>query len=223
MNDGLKPETQLIQDGPFRDERYGAVIPPLYQNSTFTFDSWDALDAAFEDRTGTPTYSRILNPTVQAAERHLAALAGAERARLFPSGMGAISAALLHCLQPGDHLITLNNVYGPAANLMGTYRPEKMGIQTTFVDGRDLAEVEAALRPETRVLYLESPNSARFGLQDIEALCALVKPRGIRVLIDNTWATPLFQKPLALGVDLELHSVSKYLSGHSDLVAGVGV
>ena len=221
MNDGLKPETQLIQDGPFREERYGAVIPPLYQNSTFTFDSWDALDAAFEDRTGTPTYSRILNPTVQAAERHLAALAGTEKARLFPSGMGAISAALLHCLRPGDHLITLNNVYGPAANLMGTYLPEKMGIQTTFVDGGDLTEVEAALRPETRVLYLESPNSARFGVQDIEALCALVKPRGIRVLIDNTWATPLFQKPLGLGVDLELHSVSKYLSGHSDLVAGV--
>lgn len=221
MNDGLKPETQLIQDGPFREERYGAVIPPLYQNSTFTFDSWDALDAAFEDRTGTPTYSRILNPTVQAAERHLAALAGTEKARLFPSGMGAISAALLHCLRPGDHLITLNNVYGPAANLMGTYLPEKMGIQTTFVDGGDLTEVGAALRPETRVLYLESPNSARFGVQDIEALCALVKPRGIRVLIDNTWATPLFQKPLGLGVDLELHSVSKYLSGHSDLVAGV--
>ena len=134
--------------------------------------------------------------------------------------MGAISAALLHCLRPGDHLITLNNVYGPAANLMGTYLPEKMGIQTTFVDGGDLTEVEAALRPETRVLYLESPNSARFGVQDIEALCALVKPEASKA-IDNTWATPLFQKPLGLGVDLELHSVSKYLSGHSDLVAGV--
>ena len=126
---------------------------------------------------------------MQAAERHLAALAGTEKARLFPSGMGAISAALLHCLRPGDHLITLNNVYGPTANLMGTYLPEKMGIQTTFVDGGDLTEVEAALRPETRVLYLESPNSARFGVQDIEALCALVK-RGIRACSSTTPGPP---------------------------------
>ena len=101
MNDGLKPETQLIQDGPFREERYGAVIPPLYQNSTFTFDSWDALDAAFEDRTGTPTYSRILNPTVQAAERHLAALAGTERRASSPAAWALLAPPCCTACAPG--------------------------------------------------------------------------------------------------------------------------
>lgn len=215
------PETRLIHDGEHADTVYGAVIPPLYQNSTHIFASWDALDAAFEDRTGTPVYGRQLNPTVRAAETQLAALAGAEKARLFASGMGAISSALLASLAPGDHLITLRNVYGPAANFMGTWLPQKMGVTTTFVDGDDVAEIEAAIQPQTRVIYLESPSSAKFSLQDISAVTALAAPRGIRVITDNTWATPLFQNTLEMGVDLEIHSVSKYLGGHSDLIAGV--
>ncbi|HSG90557.1 MAG TPA: PLP-dependent aspartate aminotransferase family protein [Pseudomonadales bacterium] len=216
-----RPETRLIRDGAHADQAFGAVIPPLYQNSTFAFESWDALDAAFEDRTGTPVYGRQLNPTVRAAEAQLAALAGAEKARLFPSGMSAISAALMASLDAGDHLVTVKNVYGPAATLMGTWLPEKMGVTTTFVGGDDPAEFEAALTPRTRVIYLESPASAKFGLQDLAAIAALARPRGIRLIADNTWATPLFQKTLALGVDLEVHSASKYLGGHSDLVAGV--
>ncbi|MEE4360005.1 MAG: PLP-dependent aspartate aminotransferase family protein [Pseudomonadales bacterium] len=221
MSKGWRPETRLIRDGVHADAVYGAVIPPLYQNSTFAFPDWASLDAAFEDRRGTPVYSRQLNPTVRAAEAQLAALAGAEGARLFPSGMSAITAAILHCVTAGDHIVTIRNVYGPAATLMGSYLPEKMGVRTTFVGGDDLDELRGALGARTRLIYLESPSSAKFGLQDIEAVVALARPLGIRVVIDNTWATPLFQKPLALGVDLEVHSVSKYLGGHSDLVAGV--
>ncbi|MEM1436448.1 MAG: PLP-dependent aspartate aminotransferase family protein [Pseudomonadota bacterium] len=216
----LHPQTQLIQDGDHRDRVHGAVIPPLYQNSTFTFESWDALDAAFDDRTGTPVYSRQLNPTVRAAEAQLAALAGADRARLFASGMGAISAAIMGCINAGDHIITIRNVYGPAATLLGTYLPAKMGVTTQFVAGDDLAELAAAITPRTRLIYLESPSSARFGLQDFSAIAALAQPRGIRLIADNTWATPLYQNTRAFGIDLEVHSVSKYLGGHSDLVAG---
>ena len=115
-----RTETRLVHDGDHADAAHGAVIPPLYQNSTHVFESWDALDAAFEDRTGTAVYGRQLNPTVSAAEAQLATLAGAERARLFGSGMGAISAALLGSLAAGDHLVTVDTVYGPAGRFMGT-------------------------------------------------------------------------------------------------------
>ncbi|MEM9313427.1 MAG: PLP-dependent aspartate aminotransferase family protein [Pseudomonadota bacterium] len=216
-----KPATRLIRDGVHADERFGAVVPPLYQNSTFAFESWDAIDAAFEDRTGTPVYSRQLNPTVRAAEAQLAALAGVERARLFASGMAAITAAVLHGLAAGDHVITIRNVYGPAATLLGTYLPEKMGIETRYVGGDELAEIEAAFTQRTKLVYLESPASGKFGLQDIAAIAELAHRRGARVVCDNTWATPLFQNTLELGADLEIHSVSKYLGGHSDLVGGV--
>ena len=219
-DDRWRPETRLVHDGVHGDAVHGAVIPPLYQNSTHVFESWDALDAAFEDRTGTAVYGRQLNPTVRAAEAQLAALAGAERARLFASGMGAISAALLASLGAGDHLVTIANVYGPAARLMGTWLGEKLGVRASFVDGADPADFERALTERTRVIYLESPSSAKFGLQDIAAVTALARSRGIRVIADNTWATPLHQRTLDLGVDLEVHSVSKYLGGHSDLIAG---
>lgn len=216
-----KPATRLIHDGDHGDQRHGAVVPPLYQNSTFAFESWEALDAAFEDRTGTPVYSRQINPSVRAAEVQLATLAGCERARLFASGMAAISAAVLHCVAQGDHVITIRNVYGPAANLLGNYLPEKMGLTTTFVAGDDLDEIEAAIGDRTRLIYLESPSSGKFALQDIGAIAGLARTRGIRVVCDNTWATPLYQSTLDLGADLEIHSVSKYLGGHSDIVAGV--
>jgi len=215
-----KPATRLIHDGDHGDARFGAVVPPLYQNSTFAFESWDALDAAFEDRTGTPVYSRQVNPSVRAAEAQLAKLTGCERARLFASGMAAISAAIMHCLRQDDHAITIRNVYGPAANFLGSYLPEKMGVRTTFVAGDNVDEIEAAINDDTRLIYLESPSSGRFTLQDIAAIASLARPRGIRLVCDNTWATPLYQDTLALGADLEIHSVSKYLGGHSDICAG---
>lgn len=214
----MQDDTLLNHDPPFP---YGSAAPPLYQTSTFGFDSWEALDAAFDDRTGTPIYSRQINPTVRLAEQKLAALARAESARLFASGMGAISAAILHCVQHGDHIITIKNVYGPASTLLQSYLPSKLGTTVTFVDGADLDEIRNALTPRTRLIYLESPSSAVFGLQDIRAVSELAHAHGARVAVDNTWATPLFQNTLALGADLEVHSASKYLCGHSDVVAGV--
>lgn len=215
-----RPETDLIHHGEDRAAHHGAAVPPLYATSTFTFEGWDAIDAAFGDRTNAFLYTRSGNPTVRLAEEKLAKLAGGEKARLFGSGMAAISAAILSCVSSDDHVIAVRNVYGPANNLLNVYLRQKMGLETTFVGGDDPAEFEAAITDRTRLIYLESPSSAVFGLQDLAAVAEIAQARGIRTAIDNTWATPIFQRPLDLGIDLELHSVSKYLGGHSDFVGG---
>lgn len=214
-------ETSLSHLGEDRSAHHGAAVPPVFQTSLFTFESWDAIDEAFDHRTEAFIYTRGQNPTVRVAEEKIARLAGGERARLFASGMAAVSAAVLSCVGPGDHVVTVDNVYGPARTLLSRYLKDKMGLETTFVAGDDPAEIEAACTDRTRLIYLESPSSVVFSLQDLAAVARLAKARGIRTLADNTWATPLFQNPLALGIDLEVHSCSKYLGGHSDVVAGV--
>lgn len=210
-----------MHHGEDRATQQGAVVPPIFQNSLFTFESWEAIEQAFSAPTEQRIYTRGINPTVEVVERKLARLAGGERAKLFASGMGAISSAILHCVRQGDHVVTVRNVYSPTGNFLGRYLPEKCGVETTFIDGGRVEDFAEALRPGTRLIYLESPSSAVFGLQDIAAVAALARARGIRTIIDNTWATPIFQQPLALGVDLEVHSCSKYIGGHSDVVAGV--
>ncbi len=214
-------ETSLAHLGEDRAAYHGAAVPPVFQSSLFTFESWNAIDEAFDHRTEAYIYTRGQNPTVRLAEEKIAHLARGERARLFASGMAAISAAVLSCVGPGDHVVTVDNVYGPARTLLSRYLKDKMGLETTFVAGRDPAEVAAACTSRTRLIYLESPSSVVFDLQDLAAVARLAKERGIRTLADNTWATPVFQTPLALGIDLEVHSCSKYLGGHSDIVAGV--
>ncbi|MDQ7065364.1 MAG: aminotransferase class I/II-fold pyridoxal phosphate-dependent enzyme [candidate division KSB1 bacterium] len=217
----MKLETMLAHHGEDRATYHGAVVPPLFQNSLFTFESWEGIDAAFDDRANAYIYSRGGNPTVRLAEEKIASLAGGERALLFGSGMAAISAALMHVLEPGDHVVAVKNIYGPTNNFLNVYLRRKMHIETTFVSGEDVQEFEAALTSKTKLIYLESPSSAVFSLQDIEAVAVLASANHIRTIIDNSWATPIFQKPLAMGIDLEVHSCSKYLAGHSDLVAGV--
>ncbi|KAA3612369.1 MAG: aminotransferase class V-fold PLP-dependent enzyme [Calditrichaeota bacterium] len=214
-------ETQLMHFAEDREKYHGAVVPPIFQNSLFTFENWEAIDKAFEDRTNNCIYTRGKNPSVSLVEEKIALLAGGERAKLFGSGMAAISAAILHFLKPGDHVITIKNIYGPTNNLLNTYLRKKMNIETTYIDGGEATEFESAIQKNTRLIYLESPSSAVFRLQDIAAVARFSREKGIKTIIDNTWATPIFQKPLAMGVDLEVHSCSKYLGGHSDVVAGV--
>jgi cystathionine beta-lyase/cystathionine gamma-synthase len=187
----------------------------------FTYENWDAISAAFDDRTNNFIYSRGNNPTVKIAQEKIALLAGGERALLFASGMAAISAAVLYCVKKDGHVVAVKNIYGPANNLIFNYLKEKMGVTVTFVSGTAIAEFEAAIQENTNLIYLESPSSGIFSLQDIPAVTALAKAKGIKTIIDNSWATPYFQKPLAMGVDIEVHSCSKYLGGHSDVVAGV--
>ena len=216
----MKPyETLLCHDDESKYE--GAVVPPVFQNSLFTFPDWDSIDKAFQAKQEHFIYSRGKNPTVEAAEKKLAEISGAERAMLFTSGMAAISAAILAVVKHSDHIITVNSVYGPTANFISVYLKEKFHIDSTFVDGENVEDFAQALRPNTRLIYLETPSSVVLKLQDIQAVTELAKKHGIAVICDNTWATPLFQKTLSIGVDFEVHSVTKYLGGHSDVIAGV--
>ena len=137
--------------------------------------------------------------------------------------MGAISSSILHYVNCGDHIISIKNVYGPANNFMNVYLKEKCNIETTFVEGKKIEDFENAIRKNTKLIYLESPSSAVFSLQNIKQVVALAKKHNIKTIIDNTWATPIFQRPLEMGIDLEVHSCSKYFGGHSDIVAGIVV
>ncbi len=198
----------------------GAPTPPLFQNSLFTLPDAEA----FAERQGrqpeTYDYTRVANPTTDVLEAKLAALEGAEGARCFASGMAAVSAAVLHAVRSGDHIVAVETAYGPTRKLLSEYLP-RFGISVSYVPGTDPDQFAAAARPETRLFYLESPSSLTFQLQDLAAIAALAQARQITTVVDNSWASPYFQNPLSLGIDLVLHSATKYLGGHSDLVAGV--
>ncbi|NQU51150.1 MAG: aminotransferase class I/II-fold pyridoxal phosphate-dependent enzyme [Bacteroidetes bacterium] len=221
MKKEWKIETKISHYAEERGNYEGAVVPPIFQNSLFTFENWDAIDAAFDDRINTSIYSRGRNPGVNIVEQKLAMISGGEKARLFASGMAAITAAVMHFLNAGDHVIAIKNIYGPANNLITVYLKKKMEIETTFVSGNSIDEYKAAIRPNTKLIYLESPSTAIFSIQNIESICKLARLKNIKTIIDNTWASPIFQKPLNMGVDLEVHSCSKYIGGHSDVVAGL--
>lgn len=214
-------ETILAHHAEDRLAYHGAVVPPIFQNSLFTFKDWEAIDEAFDHRIDRYIYSRGKNPTVKMVEEKIAVMAGGEKAQLFPSGMAAITATCMHFLEPNDHVITIKNVYGPANNLLTNYLSKKMGITTTFLSGEDVSAFAKAIKENTKLIYLESPSSAVFSLQDINEITRLAQKHGIKTMIDNTWATPLYQQPLAMGIDVEVHSTTKYMGGHSDLVGGV--
>lgn len=213
-------QTKLIH---YKEGGNGSVVPPIYQSSLFTFENWDSIDKAFDDPFNNSIYTRGNNPSVSLVEEKIAILCGGERAKLFSSGMGAISSAILHFVKHGEHIISIKNVYGPANNFMNVYLKEKCNIETTFIDGKDIKDFENSIKDNTKLIYLESPSSAVFSLQDIKKVVALAKKNNIKTIIDNTWATPIFQRPLEMGIDLEIHSCSKYIGGHSDVVAGVAV
>ncbi len=221
MKKNSKLETILTHYGEDRGAYHGAVVPPIFQNSLFTFEDWESIDKAFDDRMNNYIYSRGKNPTVSIVEEKIAKLSGGEKAQLFPSGMAAITASCLHFLEPNDHVIAIKNLYGPASTLLKSYLAKKMNIETTFVAGNDIEDFENAIQENTKLIYLESPSSVIFSLQDIKAVAKLAKSKGIKTMIDNTWSTPIFQKPLEMGIDLEVHSCSKYFGGHSDLIGGV--
>ncbi|WP_374407763.1 PLP-dependent aspartate aminotransferase family protein [Pelagerythrobacter sp.] len=196
----------------------GPIMPPIVQASLFRFETLEELFAAQDREHETSVYSRGTNPTVRELETALAALERAEAAKCFASGMGAISATLFALLGQGDHVLFCGDIYGPTIGF--AQRLEGYGVSHSRCFAADIDGIEAALTPATRLIYLESPGSMRFELLPIEQVCALAKARGILTAIDNTVATPLLQKPLALGCDLALHSLTKYIGGHSDTLGG---
>lgn len=214
-------ETILAHYGEERDKHNGAIVPPIYQNTLFAFESWDHIDNAFSDPINNNIYTRGNNPSVSIVEKKLAKIAGGEKARLFSSGMAAISSAIMSCVKANCHVITLRNIYGPAMNFLDNYLRDKFNIDVTFVSGESVEEIKNAIRENTTLIYLESPSSAVFSMQNLKAIADLAKKHNIKTIVDNTWATPIFQKSLELGIDLEVHSCSKYLGGHSDIIAGV--
>ncbi|GAA4067709.1 trans-sulfuration enzyme family protein [Nonomuraea soli] len=195
----------------------GAVNPPVFENSIFSFETVGDLAGALKDEDENYIYWRGTNPTVDLAQRKLAALERAERAKCFGSGMGAISATISSLVSSGDHVLVLGAIYGPTTQFLRYL--EKYGVTHTHVT--DLAAADSAVMPSTRLLYFESPSYMAYELFDIPAVTGWARSRGIVTVMDNTWSTPLFQKPLTMGVDLVLHSLSKYIGGHSDLVGGV--
>lgn len=196
------------------------VAPPIAQTSLFVFDTVDELWEAQQEPLGPPyDYSRLRNPTLDILEQKLAMLEGTERCKVYGSGMGAISAALMSCLSAGSHVVALDTCYGPTKQLLREYLP-RFGVEATFVDGLTPESFFEAVRPNTRCLYLESPGSILFRILDLRRLASFCQERGITTIHDNSYATPLHQKPAEMGIDIVVHSATKYLAGHSDVCAG---
>lgn len=210
----------LNELGEDRSQYFNAVAPPIIQTSNFVFDSFDNLKKAFDDESAALIYSRGNNPTVEILRKKLAALDEAEDALVFNSGASAIFCAVLANVKSGDHIISVDKPYSWAWRMFDNILP-RFGVQTTYIDGTKIENFENALRPETKIIYLESPNSGTFELQDLEAVARLAKEHGILTIVDNSYCSPIFQKPIKLGIDLSLQSATKYLGGHSDTVAGV--
>ncbi len=203
------------------DERHseGAVAPPIYQTSLFTFESYQAMVDRFSGDSTQPIYSRVDNPTVSVLLEKLCQIEGGERALAFSSGMAAISNAILGQVQAGDRIVCVKHVYPDTYRLLKCICT-RFGVSTDFIDGTDLTAIEKAL-PGARLLYLESPTTWIMEEQDLKSIAIMAKAEAVTTIVDNSWATPIFQKPLQVGIDLVVHSASKYISGHSDTVAGI--
>lgn len=210
----------LNELGEDRDEYFRAVSPPIVQTSNFAFKKVADLRKAFEDEYSGWLYSRGLNPTVEILRKKLAALDGAEDCLVFNSGAAAIFAAVLANVKSGDHIVSVKDPYTWAKRMFDVILP-RFNVSVTYVDGEAVENFEKAILPNTSLIYLESPNSWFLQLQDLAAVAALAKKHRIVTICDNSYCTPLFQKPIAMGIDLVLQSATKYIGGHSDTIAGV--
>jgi len=208
---------ELAED---RENYFNAVAPPIMQSSNFVFNKVDDMRQAFANEYSTYLYSRGLNPTVDILRKKLAALDNAEDCLVFNSGAAAIFAAVLANVKAGDHIVSVDKPYTWARKMFDEILP-RFGVSTSYVDGRDIENFERAIFPNTSLIYLETPNSWDFAIQDLKAVAELAKAEGIVTIVDNSYCTPIYQKPIDFGIDLTLQSGTKYIGGHSDTVAGV--
>ena len=215
---GLGFDTAEVHAGEPRDQ-YGALIPPIYQTSTFYFDSTDDAVKACDDYAESFAYSRITNPSQDYLEQKLAALEHGRGAVAYASGMGAVAGALFALLKTGDHAIFTRAKYSGTEDITTDYLP-RFGIEHDCFDAADLAQLEPLIKPNTKVLYLESPANPTMVLVDIAAAAEIAHRHGVKVVVDNTFATPYNTNPLDLGADVVVHSLTKYIGGHGDLLAG---
>jgi cystathionine beta-lyase/cystathionine gamma-synthase len=210
----------LNQLGEERSEYYGSVAPPIFQTTNFCFRNVAEMRQKLTRELETPFYTRGYNPTVATLRKKLAALEKAEDALVFSSGSAAVSAAVMSVAKGGDHIVCVKKPYSWTNVLISKYL-EKYGVSHTLVDGTDVKNFEKAIQPNTKLIYLESPNSLTFEIQDIEAVAALARKKNITTIIDNSYSSPINQNPIPMGIDIVVHSGSKYINGHGDVVCGV--
>lgn len=206
--------------GEDREDYFNAVTPPIMQTSNFAFKTVASFRNALENEGSSYLYSRATNPTLKILSEKLAALDGAEDCLVFNSGAGTVFTSVLANVKSGDHIVSVAKPYTWAQKMFDNVLP-RFNVTTTYVDGRDIKNFENAIRENTSVIYLETPNSWSFSLQDLEAVAKLAKSKNIITICDNSYCTPLYQRPLDFGIDLVLQSATKYINGHSDVVAGV--
>jgi len=211
-----RPETKAVRGGTDLSKKNGPLSTPIFQTSTFEVTDND------QQLRATPTdmfYTRYGNPTHTVAERAIAELEGVERALLFASGMNAITTSILALLKSGDHIVAQRDIYGGAAKFFGQWLP-KLGIETTFVDTTEYDQHERAIRPNTKLLYVESPTNPLVRVVDLRRIAEIARRNNLITMIDSTFATPINCRPAGFGIDLVMHSGTKYFGGHSDLIAG---
>lgn len=215
----LNIESKCVHSG-IGEYEHGAVVPPIYQTSTFKFESADHGGSLFAGKQKGYIYTRMQNPTIEAMEEAVAALEGGYKALGCASGMAAIHTVFTALLSAGDHVICSKSVYGPTNTLLSTVH-NKFNIETTFVNTSDLEQVKAALKQNTKVIYIETPGNPTLETTDLEKISEIAHQNNAVVVVDNTFMSPILQQPFKFGVDIIVHSMTKFLNGHADVVAGI--
>jgi len=211
-------DTKLIHSGDF-DDAFGAAVTPIYQTSTFAFRDAEHGANLFAGKEKGYIYTRIGNPTIEALENKLADLENGIGGVVFASGMGAVTTLYAATLKAGDHIVASEAMYGPSRSIMETFFKD-FGVESTFIDTGDLSAIEKAIQPNTKLLYVESPTNPTMVLTDIKKAAEIAHKNNILMAVDNTFSSPYLQKPLDLGADIVLHSLTKFINGHADIVGG---
>jgi cystathionine beta-lyase len=213
--------SQIINElGEDRESYFGAVAPPIIQTSNFAFKNVAQLREAMQDEFAVDLYSRGNNPTVTILRKKIAALDNAEDALVLSSGVAAVFLAVFANVKQGDHIVSVAKPYSWTDKLFNVLLP-RFGVTATMIDGTNIENFERAIQPNTKIIFLESPNSFTFELQDLEAVARLAKSKRLLTIIDNSYCSPLYQRPLDFGIDISVQTATKYLGGHSDVIAGV--
>ncbi|MEN9882812.1 MAG: hypothetical protein RLZZ420_29 [Bacteroidota bacterium] len=221
MQDSLQDLSYIINHlGEDHASYFNAIAPPIVQTSNFQFETVDAMRTAFADEMGGYLYSRGLNPTVDILRKKLAALDGAEDALVFNNGAAATFAGVMANVKSGDHILSVHHPYSWTVHLFDQIL-SRFGVTVTYADGSDTDSFLAQAQENTRLIYLESPNSWWLDIQDLREIAAFARARGIVTIIDNSFCTPLYQKPIELGIDISMQTATKYIGGHSDTLGGV--
>lgn len=212
-------ESKLIHEGGFEDT-LGSAVTPIYQSSTFKFRNVDHGAQCFSGESDGFIYTRLGNPTIQELEKTMAALENGFGGIATSSGMGAVNVVYMAFLGKGEHVICHEAVYGPSRVILESIY-SRFGVEFTFVDTTDIEKVKQAFRPNTRLLYTETPANPTMGISDLSALAQLAHSHNVPLVVDNTFSSPYLQKPLDFGADVVLHSMTKFINGHADVVAGM--